>query len=232
MNYTDIAEGSPAQGQDATNQGQQSQAAESPPAQVNGIQKRIDELTARSYEKDATINQLQQSVTELVTRLAQQVPQQQAAPPTNPFEGVDYSDPQSVQAAFTAAMGQMEQKFSQQLGHVAGRAAQMEVANVAASFGVQNPAIVQRAQQLVAAWKQRGYEFVPEDAVKFALGEAQAAGGQRQQYAPPNPVMSGQNPGPPVPVNRTQALPANFDDLSVDDQLRILEARGAGDQSL
>lgn len=227
-------EGLPAQGPDA---GDTTQVAEQP---VNGIQRRIDELVAKSYEKDATINQLQQSVTELVGKLTQQVTAPQQAPaPSNPFEGMDYSDPESVQAAFTRAMGAMEQRFQQQLGQVAGRAAQNEVGSIAAAWGVQNPAIVQRAQALVAAWKQRGYDFVPEDAVTFAVGEAQRAGGSqprdpRGQYAPMNPVMGGAGPAAPAsrPPPRSQALPQNFDDLSPDDQLRILESRGAGDAIL
>jgi hypothetical protein len=212
-------------------------AAEQPNTEVqqtqqNGIQKRIDELTAKSYEKDAQILKLTDLLQQQVMAQAQKAQPQQT--PANPFDGVDYSDANSVTTAFQNALRLQEQKFAAQLAQVQVQAAGGEVMNEATQRGINDPRITIRAQQLAQSWKQQGLPFVAGDAITFALGEAAAGalpGGPvvRQpngRFAPANSTLTSPNPPPPSAVpQRQKELPPNFDSLDTDKQIAMLEAR-------
>lgn len=211
--------------------------AGTPAAQVaqdegqNGIQKRINQLTAKMYEKDNTIAQLTE---QLVRMSAQGVPQQQQAQPEqNLYEGLD----QASAAILQKVVGNLEAKFQARVAALEGTIASASSAQIAKSQGLPD-AIIQRSNELVAEWKKRGYGFNPQDAVDFAVGEAIRAGtymprarASNGQFAPANPVLGGQSaPAPVSPV--TRKLPSDFDSLPPAKQVELLEASGIGAEQL
>lgn len=214
--------------------------------QESGIQKRFDELTAKLYERDAQIQQLTAALTDVTTRaLERQSAPQQPQAPADPFDGVDYSDAGQVTGAFKRALALQQQRFESMLqrqsAQIQAASVPAEVMAIASQFQVTDPAVIQRANQLLAGWRQQGITFPAMDAMTFAIGEAQSGRlptyKPRQtngQFAPYNPVVTQQGGSPVMsqPQDAYTPLPRNFDALSPDEQIRILEARGIGDKPL
>jgi hypothetical protein len=99
-------------------------------------------------------------------------------------------------------------------------------------------AVAQRAQDLFVAWTQQGLKLTPQDAANFALGEAVTTGKYKPmprqdngQFAPANPVLSAQS-GPPAAARAMKPLPVDYDRRSPEQQLQLLESRGAGDMEI
>lgn len=149
---------------------------ETPPApDHSAVQKRIDELTARSkdYERqNAELNaraqeQSQMLAAILTQRQEAQVPVQKA--PELP-EGMDPATAQYMQQMFERSLDQRMRPLMAQLGQVQGVSAAQQAAAAASQYGAQ---VQQRAAALAQNWQAKGLTgFTPEDAAIYAAGEA------------------------------------------------------------
>lgn len=216
-------------------------------SQNEGIQTRINELTAKFRQAEENnqrlSTQLMEQQSKYTTMIEQQMQAQRAPPPPPedplaPFK--DQLDPtvaQAVQAAVAATQRRMEQQFNAVLQQQAVEQSAYAVrAEIAALPNVPRE-VAQRAESLMRAWKSQGLPIVPQDAINFALGEYQRT--QMLRAAPvtgynPNAqiapaVIPGQIPAPAAPRGQ---LPQNFDSLDHHQQNILLEKMGVGDQPL
>lgn len=214
--------------------GAASPAPETAPAPVNGAEARIAELTRQNHELQRqnaeTQREMMERLAEITTRLASQpVPTaapQHYEPPPEP----EFSDPEvgrylkRQQAMFDAQLRANQQQMAQQI-------AVLQFQTVAAN---QPPAVVKRAQELWMAWQKSGHTgWTPKDAITYARGElgdvdSQARAKEANTFGrvvePPlaSPGFVPQISQPTQP----QGLPANYDSLSLDEQIAIGEKLG------
>lgn len=198
---------------DPTAQGTFPQGAENsePQQQANhdaqsGIQKRIDELTARAYEAERRAT----AALEQNAQLMQQFITSQQKPEEVPFE----FDPEERQK-YDYLIGQATKPLMQQVSQLEAQLRGSGVRQAAAQQGITDPAVLQQAEQLVAGWTQAGYFqkgiVTVENALDLALGskyraEAAKRGAGQQQVQQFNqfggtPVQYGGAP----PVQRPPA---------------------------
>jgi hypothetical protein len=222
-----------AQATETVSQPQQSEGSE-------GIQKRIDELTRRFYEADAKAQLLQQQLAEREAQFAtrQVSPQPQVDEIDAALAGIEQVSPevsQAVKQALKSFQSKTEATVAQLRAKFEAQADVAQVGTVASQFGIQDPAITRRAQELIASWRVAGLPIKADDALRFALGEAALQPKQPRQtdgrYAPIDPVMTSSG-APPPPRTGPKPLPSNFNSLSPEEQIKLLEARGVGDQLL
>jgi len=212
-----------------------------------GVQKRIDELTAARRQAEEALKAREQALIEQSAKMAEmamQLQQRQAAPapvavPEDPLvKFKDQLDPvaaQAIQAAVEATRRQMEAQFAPMIQQQAAQLAQMAVLNEASAIPNLPKEVRDRAAERAAAWKAAGLSFSPGDAITFALGEYQK--GQLLKaapvagYAPSGipTVTQGTIPTPPV---QRSALPQNFDALPRQQQNALLEQSGLLDQPI
>lgn len=214
--------------------------------QNEGVQTRINELTAKFRHEQEAREQLQKQLVEQSTRMAEQallMQQAQARPaPAAPVDPLaqfkDTLDPvtsQAIQAAIAETTRRMEAQYAPMFAQQSAQIAQFAVqAEVQAIPGVPKEVAV-RASQLAAGWRQQGLNFPPGDALNFAMGEYYR--GQLMKAAPVagyNPaaqqvpqITPGMNPPPPV----ARALPTNFDSLTRQQQNDFLEKAGISDEA-
>ena len=213
------------------------------PQENEGIQARINELTAKFRQTEEALKARDQQLMEQTAQMAQlamQVRQPVAPAPVAPVDPLaqfkDQLDPvahAAIQAAVAATQQRMEAQyapmFAQQAAQIAGFAVQAE----AATIPNLPKSVVSRAAELAASWRAQGINYPPGDALNFALGEYQrgqlfkaapVAGYNPAVHAPP--MTQGFNPPPPQP----RALPQNFDQLPSAQQNQILEQSGVLDQ--
>lgn len=209
------------------------QQAQGAPAtqQFEGIQKRIDELTAKFRgEQEANQHLLAQNQ-ELMRTIAQIAEKNIAATyEAAPQVEVDPEDRRKVEAVFTPYMRKLESMVQQ----LSSQVASSQVASVAQG---EDPRVVQRAQELMRGWRSAGKQgWEPQDAVIYARGEvatldatkAAKARDERGRFAGQAPPLQGTGAPPPITQPQTGALPANFDSLDIDRQLDLLEKRLEG----
>lgn len=218
------------------------------PQQGEGIQSRINELTAKFRQAEEAnqklASQLMEQQAKYAAALEAQAYRAQAPAPQPPEDPLapyrDQIDPtvaQAVQAAVNATRKQMEQQFNAVLQQQAVEQSAYAVRAEIASLPNVPTEVAQRAESLMRSWKSQGLPIVPQDAINFALGEYHR--GQLLKAAPvrgynPNaqvapPVIPGGNPLPQAPRS---SLPANFDSLDYNQQNKLLEQMGVGDQPL
>ena len=214
--------------------------------QNEGLQARINELTARARQAEETAKESQRQLMEQASRMAEQalIAQQAQRPaPVAPVDPLaqfkDQLDPvamQAINAAIAETTRRMEAMyapmFAQQGAQIAQFAVQAEVQHVP---NVPKE-VAQRASQLAASWRQQGLNFPAGDALNFAMGEH-----YRNQLLKAAPV-TGYNPaaqGAPSTVSgfnpppaQTRQLPTNFDSLNRNQQNEILEKAGILDAPL
>lgn len=215
-------------------------------SQGNGVQKRIDELTAARRQAEEREKALQTQLMETTAQMAQLAMQarqaQQPAPqaPVDPLaqfkDALDPTVTQAIQAAVAETQRRMqaqyEPMFAQQAAQMAGYAVQAEAANIKGL----PPEVTQRAAVLAADWRSRGIQLPVGDAINFALGEYQR--GQLSKAAAvtgydPRTQAPGTIPGfTPPPQTQVRALPQNFDQLNRSQQNAALEAAGILDAPL
>jgi hypothetical protein len=205
--------------------------------QVNeGIQKRIDQLTARIHEKDSQVQELTNKLLELATR--QQTPAAQplpAAPEVDPLaEYGEQLDP-VVAKAVKAAVGSISKKFettlAQQQEFFAREMNAMQVQAVAGQYGD----VVPQEVRAKAASIAKQYGTAPDIALKVAFGEHALEQAKKVRnvagYVPPStPIMTGAAPAPQT--RQGPQRPANFDSLSPSQQIQWFETHGFDDPSL
>lgn len=223
------------------------QPTESTEANANeGFQARINEMTAKYRQVEEQLKERDRQLMEQAARMAEQalIAQQAAArpAPAAPVDPLaqfkDTLDPvtsQAIQAAIQETTRRMEAQyapmFAQQAAQIAQFAVQAEVQNIP---GVPKE-VAARAAKLAADWRAAGLNFPPGDALNFAMGEHMR--GQLLKAAPVagyNPaaqhvpqVTPGLNP-PPAPA---RVLPPNFDGLSRQQQIDLLDKSGVADET-
>ncbi len=221
----------------------QTQQVDSGQHEKTGFQTRIDELTAKRYaaerraeeisqQKDAQIAQL----LEMVNRTA--VQQQTATP--DPLADLAPEQRQLLEnykrATIDPVVKALQTELSQLKTGFQTQQAMQYVASKAAP--TDSPAVVQKAQELMAYWTRSGASgWIPEDALVYARGllgtqapvqQPRAQNGQFMQSS--QNVMSGQA-APPAPVSRVnQGLPADIEQRPLDEQIALFEKHLDGKQ--
>lgn len=198
---------------------------------TSGTQQRINELVAQRYQRDEMIAQQQATIAQLVaTQTAKaeqvQVPDEVA----QHMSQLEQYNPE-VAKAMRAIQANMETKFQQQLRQTQNtmevQGGTRELEQLGAQYRA-TPATVKRAQDLFAGWKQQGHAFPAADALRFAMGEAAMSPGQTRgndgRFAPTEAVLRGGSL-PPM-QQQPPGRPANFENLSPDQQMQWLEASG------
>jgi len=238
MDETNQAGGVTAQTPDASIEGTQSSQSNA------GVQARIDELThgMREAQRDAVATR------ELLAAQQSEVQRLQnlLAAPKEQDPGVDYSQlgdagdivKKAINDAVKRTEATMSAQFQAQFRQLQSVQVQSQVATIATQYGL--PAdVVAHAQSVMAGATQRGIPMVPEDAVKWALGEALMTGKvtqQQVQQRKPGPngnVLIGAAPVPHAPAaQRSVAMPANFENLHPDQQHEWLARNGMLDMPL
>lgn len=216
----------------------ESQVAQPPAPQApptpNPLETRINELVAKQEEeKRFWAQQLEESrrtQTEMMRLLAETraQPTHEPAPPALP-EDLDPRVAQYMQyvarqqvnpeiAALKARQQQYEAEF-----------ARMRWESVASQE--KDPEVLKTAQALLDSWRRdpekRGW--VEADALTHAVGivaqrqRAAQAGERRFGAGYTEPVVTGHAPPPPVQTPSRNAIPANIDDLPLEQQIAIYE---------
>lgn len=141
-----------------------------PPQESNGIQKRIDELTAEKYEARRAAEALQQQNAELTNNLARLMAQQvearyEQARPQAPDVEIDEGTRKILDAYVAPKLGAQERTIRA----LQEQLAQAEYAQAAAKF---EPLVQARAKDLMNAWSRGGQTgWTPQDALIYAQGE-------------------------------------------------------------
>lgn len=234
-----------AQGQAPTDsETQQSAAGEGQPDQEFkvGIQKRIDELTARFHQEREASSKKDEHILNLTQQLVAASTRQNERPAEPAIEVPEGMDPAQA-AYFDKMFGKMQAQFQQQLTQVSAIAQRGEAASAASQlatkFGITDQSkvswIQERAASLAAGWKQQGLPFLPSDAADFATMEFFKSGGIPQAkgngtFMPSSHQPAGGNPPPNLaPQTQRPGLPNNFNSLRPEDQMSILQKRGIDD---
>jgi hypothetical protein len=224
-------------------QGQQTEAATQAPAeqpqlaapQADGVQSRINELTAEKYRLQAENQAKDKAIAELMAQalqVQQRAAQVQAPQPQEPSWDVpDDVDPSVLRAAEVIAQKQayaMRKELealkaqSQQL-QVNSRVQQLQAEILASAPPGIDPRVIMAAQQRAAQWAPTpvGQYLTARDCLQFAAGDMALQGQQtavagRQQLAQFNasaqPIT--QHSAPPPPVRSAPSVDlANFDSL-------------------
>lgn len=227
---TEIA---PAQAVDVPVENQQSSEGSG----QNGIQKRIDELTARFHEANARAEAMAQANAQLIAAQVQRQPQ--VAPVVDEAEAemqkLEQYSPEVAQS-IRKALAAVEARVSKQVGAtqavLRAQAASRDLEQLAQSKGIKDSRVTARAQALLQDWQAKGLQFNAADAMTFAAGEFSMNPQQPRQvdgkFAPLDSVVTAQGT-PPVPRPKT-SKPQNFESLPVDQQIQWFEASGLGDK--
>lgn len=232
------AEGANAQAPEAPEGSQSSQSGA-------GVQARIDELThfRRTAEADAAATRQLLASQQEETRRLQDRLAELANPPTREAD-VDYSQlgdagavvKQAVESAVKRTSETLTAQFNQQFRQLQSVQVQQSVASIAKQYGL--PADVEaHAQSVMVGATQKGIPMIPEDAVKWAMGQALMEGKiQPASIRKPGPngnVLTGPSPMPVhAAAQRQVAMPANFENLPPDQQDQWLAKAGVTDFSL
>lgn len=201
-----------------------------------GVQKRINELTARFHSAEGRAEELAKQNALLVQQLAEGMTRREAPVEQEPQlpEGMDpaavaYLD--KMLQRIEARQNQMFQKLGAEVG--ASRARQAGAAH-AQLVGDKTGWVENRAAELYVALKAKGLPINEEDAGMYAMAEFIKNGGSRgaqgSQYTPPvAPQFGGVPPVVTAPRTSAQPLPSNFDQLSPAQKIAELQKRGVDD---
>lgn len=217
-----------------------------PQEQHQGFQARINELTARAKAAEAQAaeyqSNLQRQTMEFAAQMASfQRPTPEPIDPLKQYEAaVDPNVLQAMKAALATQQATFQRQLDQQTRQLAAQQSALEVQALASRSPGIDPAIAQRAAQLVQQARMQGSNASATEALNFAVGEwylkNQARAAPVANFAPqafnvPNPTLN--LPPPPVrsrPVSRQE--PANFDRMSIEQQLAWYEQQGIGDDPI
>ncbi len=207
-----------------------------------GAQPRINELTAKFRDAERKLQEAQSE--NVALRAARLVEGNRPAPVIEEVDEFPDMDP-SVKALMNKKLGKLEAAFSQRLAatqaEYESRFMAQEAAGIAAQHGGDEKT-QEQARVYAAGLRKKGLNVSSEEAAIFALGMAVKEGrfnaptGSAPQQpqrrgAPPMGNVRGPSFNAPLPASE-KPLPSNFDSLSPDQQLAILEKRGAGDKPI
>lgn len=185
----------------------------------DGVQKRIDELTAMVYEQKAIAAAAQRQSQELMQTLTQRAYEQAPQAPAPSFENVD----PDVRKAVEHQLAQQRAHYERQNAQILAQTADVQLRAVLQG---QDPRVAGRTQEI---WRDAVSKnahvngYTPEHALRYALGElaptllAEAQRGQvvRQgqdfNRAGQSQVIAGQVP-PPAPVSTRQGEPPDMEE--------------------
>lgn len=202
--------------------------------QVNPMQQRIDELTAKLTQQSQQMQQMQAQFSEQIAR--QPAPTQQTQD-KDPYAGLiseGLSDEQKT--LVRANLDAMNKLLDSRLNPVVSGMAALRGRDEMASFSEQkfahlSDAVKKQAAAFYADWQARGgpaAAYTKEDAIKFAIGNAALAVDPREGQLI-SPAFA--NPTPRTVDPASAPLPSNFDDLDPDKQYEIL-AKRVGDKEI
>lgn len=230
----------------------QQPAAEAPAAQVetpavaapqtnqfDGIQKRIDELTARYHDSERRASEMLSAKDQQIAQLANALSARLQPQTPDPLEGIHPDDRRKVEAIMTPQLRRIEE-MTARLDAVM---AQQRFEQATQQVGDDRVATI--AKDLMADWRRRGLPgWTPEDAVIHAQGivtmqekqnAARPAPGRdtRGRFAesPNAAVLTAQAPSPSATPKKSDELPADIDDMIQRNPAKaaaILEKRLAG----
>lgn len=217
--------------------------AAAPPAQDHsGTQRRIDELVAQRAAAERTAQEALQALSRHVQEQAaraQAVPAQPEVDLTKAFEStVDPNVIAMTKQLLAAQAAQLKAQQQAELQRIEAQYGAQSVAQQAASLKGIPQEVGQRAAQLFHEAKMRGSQATQEEALRFAIGDwfikqqgqvSQVHGHTGRDFSPASQVVTAPNPLP-LPA-RSRAAPANFESLSLDEQLAHME-RDFGNESL
>jgi hypothetical protein len=206
-----------------------------------GVQKRIDELTARSKaaEEAASAERVQRE--QLAQLLLAQSQQAQRTPPPEPPKMPELPCPEGMDPSIWAAFNMQSRATAAFLAEQQSRALEARLApalrNLQMSQGEMefqraaqgvDPAIGAEARKLLDTWQRAGLTgWTPNDAVVYAAGQAalkrqgrDAQGRFNQQL---DPALNGGAPAAALSKPSPQEVPAYADSAS--DQYNWLKAR-------
>jgi hypothetical protein len=196
-------------------------------ADNSGIQKRIDELTAKYRQAEDALRQRDAQNQELMMALMTQRAAPAAAEPPPEFDPEEKRKLDYVTAPLMQRMEQMQKQFERQMGAVQLQQTTQRVGD---------PEVAREAQALYQKWQGNPdvKGFNAEDAVIYAAGKkalaaqlaanANAALQNFNNGAPP-PMFNGRQP-PSAPVEA--AVPADIDTWDNDKQAAYWEKQLAG----
>ncbi len=194
-------------------------AAETPPPAAPDYAKLFEQQRAQNAILQQQIQQ--QMVNQQQILLQQQQNTQQSTTQADPFAAFE---PETAKA-MRAVADNLQANFAKQTAQLQAQLASAQVAAVTTNLP---PAIAGRAKAIFEAMSAKGIPLTAEDSRRFAIGEAIEAG----TYSPGQPSQQTQTRQPPAvlpggsrqPV--TKARPANFDNLSWQEQKQIMIANG------
>jgi hypothetical protein len=168
-----------------------------------GIQQRINELTARFHESERSREALMSTIAEQQTAIAQMT--QRLTVPEEPEE-LDPTNPAHLQRIIEKATAPLHQKLEQMNAQAVNAQVNTVMADVQAKLKkLNNPSVAARVNQLVATWDRGGQlksgVATPRDALLIAMGElaeGQLLGGaqsrdERRAFNAGGGVMAGQS---------------------------------------
>lgn len=207
-------------------QGQQPEA-ETPSNNVsNGVQARIDELTAKFRETERVVAEKDAQIAALIQAQLSTQSQYQPQPNLAPQVEIDPEEAKKYDAYLGPKLKAMEQLVQ--------RLEQAQVQNQFQQFQNQAPPeVVKRAQELQLAWQRSGKTgWVAQDALTFAYGEynlkqAQQGNARNEQRAFNQASRNVSMQAAPSPVqdqnNTGYKLPQNIDELPLKQRIALRE---------
>jgi len=207
------------------------------PAETMIPQSRLDEVVAKQREAERQAAELQQKMLEQSMRMAEQAAQFQAqfiqaqqrnapAPVDNlaPLRERDPDLARIIEADRAATAAQ----YGQKLAALEAQMKATEVRLAVSAIPGAPPEVAQAAQTYMQRWAAAGVPASADDAINFAWGEFARkqngrVAGVRDQQNQFQPVLTSPNPSIPVQQSQAPALPANFNQLSPDQQNQVLD---------
>lgn len=197
------------------------------PDAFQGIQKRIDELTARYHEVDrvrqdlALQNQtLMQALTEKLAQQSVQVINQE--PEYSIPDNIDPDTLKVIEAVTQKSLKQIEQRQSQFEAFLSQQRAEQVLSSA-------DPAIAADAKKLLDAWSAKKLQgWTPEDAVVYAAGQRalaqlKAGDSQRKAFAAVEQPIATQAAPPPVASSSGASTPKDIDKWPAEKQAAYYE---------
>lgn len=197
--------------------------------EVNPMQQRIDDLTARLAQATEQIAQVQSKFAEQMARMPVADPTKTT--PSDPYAGMIPDTLSDEQKTFMRTLLDntakiIDSRVSPVMSGMAAIQGREKMASFSeAKYAHLNSEVKKQAAEFYADWQARGgpaAAFTPDDAIKFAIGNTALSADPRANQ----PTIPGfNNPAPRQVVPDDAPLPPNFDDLDPDKQYEILAKR-------
>lgn len=202
-----------------------------------GIEKRIAELTKQRHDSEREAQQLRDLNMQLLASRTQ--PAAPTEPVEDPYEDVDPKLRKMLKESLGAQQRVFEAKLAQNTAHFESVMEAQEVTHAATAFGLDAES-TKEAATIVREAKRRGIPVNKEEVLDMVIGKAVREG----KWTPP--ANAGSNPRRPAAqmtsvrspnfaapeVAQQKPLPSNFEDLSPEQQIAIMEKRGVGNMKL